>query len=97
LNVKKQYEFASTVCVEGKKFFAGDVIEAGDIPADHLESCLRVGHIREIDVNALRVMADEARKAAEEIDQQAAKLTEPAAVNTTPTTADTKKPAKGTK
>lgn len=89
--MSKQYEFVRSVCVDGKTFLAGDVFEAGDIPADHLESCLRVGHVREVDASAFRAMADEALKAAAELTQQAEKVSE--AVKET-IDSDSKEPAK---
>lgn len=43
-----RYRFERSVTVDGRAFSAGDEFAAGDIPADHLESCLRVGHVSKL-------------------------------------------------
>jgi hypothetical protein len=38
-------QFTRSVVVDGQRFQAGDEIDDEAIPVDHLESCLRVGHL----------------------------------------------------
>ena len=40
-----RYRFAGPVTVEGMSFDVGTIIEAKDIPAGSLQSCLYVGHL----------------------------------------------------
>lgn len=44
-----RYRFTRTVTVDGVKCEGGHEFAEGDIPADHLACCLRLGHVEKVE------------------------------------------------